>query len=197
MRPNSPNSAICVRLFCSMPPIEFCTKVAKTLPFRNFAFCICCGEELRNADSLVCEDCSDTVRCYGCDELVAREEAFQDDDGDWYCPNCVRFCDDCDEVIFPYQDKYDVGGDVFVCSHCYENNYGTCEVCSGTYKNDELYEIDGRMYCSDCLEEMCAPCSRCGEIHDIDNPTELCNGDYICEYCENELNKENSVKEAV
>lgn len=163
----------------------------------DIAYCIRCGEELDGSSSLVCYDCSDKVRCERCGDLVDREDAYQDDDGDWYCSGCVVFCDDCNEVIFPYQDKYDVGGDGYVCSHCYENNYGTCEFCYNTYINDELYEIDGRVYCSDCLEEMCAPCSRCGETHNTYNMTELDNGDYICECCENELNEENSVKEAV
>lgn len=182
-----------------LKPVVGCDNYDSVAPITvgNTAYCICCGEELDDASSLVCEDCSDYVRCEQCGDLVAREDAYQDDDGYWYCSDCVRFCDDCDEVIFPYQDKYAVGGDGWVCSHCYENNYGTCEFCSNTYINDELHEIDGHTYCSDCLEEMCAPCSRCGEIHDTDNMTELDNGDYICEYCENELNEENSVKEAV
>lgn len=161
------------------------------------AYCISCGQMLDESSSLVCEDCSAQVRCERCDELVDREDAYRDDYGDWYCSDCVEFCDDCNEVIFPYQNKYDVGGDGYVCSQCYENNYGICEFCDDTYRNDELIEIDGRVYCSCCREEMCAPCSRCGEIHATNNMIELDNGDYICESCENELNEENSVKEAV
>lgn len=132
----------------------------------NVAYCIRCGEELDDSSSLVCSDCSDNVRCEECGAWVSR------------------------------QDIHDIGRYGVICSCCYENNYGTCEFCFGTYRDDDLYEIDGHTYCSDCLEEMCAPCSRCGETHDTDHMTELDNGDYICEYCENELNEENSVKEA-
>lgn len=182
-----------------LKPVVGCDNYDSVTPITvgNIAYCIRCGEVLEDTGSLVCSDCGGNVRCEHCGAWVDREDAYQDDEGYWYCPACVRTCDDCNEIIFPYQAGYDVGGDVFVCSYCYENNYGTCDFCSDTYRNDELHEIDGRMYCSDCLEEMCAPCSRCGEIHDTNHMTELDNGDYICEYCEDKLNEENSVKEAV
>ena len=44
--------------------------------------------------------------------------------------------------------------DEYVCSDCCDNYYSCCEDCGEYFRNNNLREHKGEMYCEDCLREI-------------------------------------------
>lgn len=58
-----------------------------------------------------------------------------------------------------------------------------CEHCGGMFHEHHLREIDGTLYCSDCIAELFTTCDVCGEMIRRDDAYEAPNGDCLCESC--------------
>lgn len=59
----------------------------------------------------------------------------------------------------------------------------TCSNCSCS--DQELQDIDGESYCSECVSELFIVCEQCSEYHSIDNALVACDRWYCSESCAN------------
>ena len=100
------------------------------LPIGAAALCICCGDELRNNNSLKCS-CKDEVVCRKCGQTVAREQGVYLEDG-FYCNACLHICTACGRpalgTMYPAYDRR--GALVQVCHDCYQQLTAGCTTCS-------------------------------------------------------------------
>lgn len=87
-------------------------------------------------------------------------------------------CEICGKEIEDGEYVYDQEGNkIFVCQECLEEDYVQCEEC-GEYllKNSgEVNEIDGKILCEGCVDDLCVEAYDDGELHLKDN----------CEYFSN------------
>lgn len=94
------------------------------------ALCVCCGNELRNNNSLKCS-CKDEVVCRKCGQTVAREQGVYLEDG-FYCNACLHICAACGRptlgTMYPAYDRR--GALVQVCHDCYQQLTAGCAACS-------------------------------------------------------------------
>lgn len=94
------------------------------------ALCVCCGDELRNNNSLKCS-CKDEVVCRKCGQTVAREQGSYLEDG-FYCNACLHICTACGRptlgTMYPAYDRR--GALVQVCHDCYQQLTAGCAACS-------------------------------------------------------------------
>lgn len=58
-----------------------------------------------------------------------------------------------------------------------------CFNCEENFSGDKLTEVNGELYCSECMDENFISCEKCRELIHIDDYIEAGNGDIICEYC--------------
>ena len=107
-------------------------------------------------------------------------------DGECYCPDCVRECEDCGELCVA-DNMTDVGGDHeyhWVCQHCLEDHYYICDHCDEYVHEDQVVITrDNEAYCPDCADEHLVCCEDCDEYVRFDDATELENGNWICNHC--------------
>lgn len=122
------------------------------------AYCEHCNTLVSRDDTMdhngqsYCTDCVHT--CEGCDNTqlgesfdTAYTSNFRRGDG-CYCPDCAWTCDDCGDRYAEDVENYTpLGTGNTICSHCYDNNYFTCQECNEVLSMDE-YGDDG--YCTDC-----------------------------------------------
>ena len=148
------------------------------------AYCIECGCNLYDNDSLHCGDCGDSgIYCKGCDDRIDEDDAIYIDGDGYFCNNCVSYCDSCNHYI--RGEMYEVtnsrGYSHDVCEDCLcDFNY--CEHCDTHQHEDNGNYIDDKFVCDDCQERHFAPCAECGEIVNIDD-LESVNYDNYCESC--------------
>ncbi|MDD6735436.1 MAG: hypothetical protein PUE13_03880, partial [Clostridiales bacterium] len=62
-----------------------------------------------------------------------------------------------------------------------------CENCEGKFEREEMYEVDGLLYCEDCFCELFSVCPDCGEVIPVSAAVLVNSGRnderYICESC--------------
>ncbi|QGF21105.1 hypothetical protein H1N72_gp42 [Lactococcus phage P596] len=59
--------------------------------------------------------------CYNCEYMVDEDEAiYVDRDEHYYCPDCVLYCEECEEYFNKDDKYYDVNGDIY-CSSCMDD----------------------------------------------------------------------------
>jgi hypothetical protein len=107
----------------------------------------------------------DFVRCYECDTLLHRDDAYWDNEEDSFCENCYNEyytrCDSCDrEVRRGYE--YTVDG-VDYCRDCYHELFTECSHCERIVHQDDAYYYDGEAYCEECHSELFSYCEWCQE----------------------------------
>ena len=154
--------------------------------------CPSCGERHYTNDNIFCRPCyEDGVECAGCGSIIPRENAYEID-GDWYCEDCVLFCEDCEEYHPANEcEEINVWG-------CRQNEWRVvCDECREDYTysvhddlyipNDEVVETEeGNSYAPD--SDGWINCDNCGECHDYDNMTYDEETDaYYCADCYEEL----------
>lgn len=62
-----------------------------------------------------------------------------------------------------------------------------CKNCAGLFTEEELVEIDGELYCSDCVDELFVQCRECeAYVSKAEHPTEY-GGNYYCYDCWKDL----------
>lgn len=100
------------------------------LPIGAAALCVCCGEELRQHNSLKCA-CEDVAICRSCGETKPRTQG-QYLDGAFYCCTCLHICAACGRnssgTMYPAYDRY--GALVEVCYDCHQQLTAGCASCS-------------------------------------------------------------------
>lgn len=126
--------------------------------------------------------------CAHCGSEIDPDDVIEID-GEYYCPECVRECEDCGEWCVA-DDMTDVGGDYvyhWVCRDCLENHYYVCYHCDEYVHEDAVITTrDGETYCQDCANEHLVCCEDCEEYVQLDDATELENGNWICDHCAHE-----------
>ena len=151
--------------------------------------CIECGEEHCESESINC--CrSDEVTCTRCGCVVHRDDAYEID-GEYYCEDCVVYCDICNECHnvddCEYVDNYG-----WICDYCLDEYFVKCEDCGDYVHRDDIVvrEVDGwdRELCECCADDY-IKCDRCGEWV-RDNDAYRCNGKWYCESCLDEIEDE-------
>lgn len=99
--------------------------VNKTINYSGTRSCMICGEpyDFSDESNLLCEDCEyiSSFQCSECGDWVCKEDAYEDDDGNYYCSECWHdifthpydkpdyaiHYEDCDQMglILPDQTK--------------------------------------------------------------------------------------------
>ena len=104
-------------------------------------------------------------------------------------------CEICGKEIEDGAYVYDKDGNkIYICQECLEEDYVQCEEC-GEYllKNSgEVNEIDGKILCEDCVNDLCIEAYDDGELHLKDNCEYISNLD-IWVYSEDWLSYEDDV----
>ena len=91
--------------------------------------CLQCGQgQIRDSDIMLCDDCYN-----------------QDNDDRSECDACGYVASTNDLYFI---ERYGI----WVCSWCYEHNYGTCQYCDDIVHIDDLEEISGHCYCHECID---------------------------------------------
>lgn len=91
-------------------------------------------------------------------------------------------CCDQERIIDP---------NMMVCRHCadqyglYDDESCECSCCGRHIYDDDWYEVEGEVICSNCYSTECFVCDECEEVHFNDQRHYDC-GRYLCEYCYNE-----------
>ena len=114
-----------------------------------------------------CNACveEDFVRCYECNMMLHRDDAYWDDDGDPFCEDCYNEyytrCDSCDREV-RRRDAYTVD-DTDYCRGCYHEFFTECYRCERIVHQDDAYYYDGEAYCEGCYGELFSYCEWCQE----------------------------------
>ena len=108
------------------------------LPIGAAALCVCCGDELRQHNSLKCS-CKEMVLCHNCGQTVPRDQGQYLEDA-FYCNACLHICTACGRptlgTMYPAYDRRGTNDAVFyncdnpdftefVCSFGFKENHGS------------------------------------------------------------------------
>lgn len=150
--------------------------------------CIKCGKEHDLQSNISC--CATKINCAHCGCEIDEDDAVFVD-GEYYCNDCVFWCDHCDEYCFGEGTR--VRGYGIVCPNCLDNFY-RCEECGEyvTARHSVLLEREGGYFCDICVETNFAPCERCGELHRFTDMKEIA-GRLLCHNCSEEAENETEV----
>ena len=125
--------------------------------------CPCCGREHWVDDNLECDRCndSDTHECYECGNRH-HEDDMELIDGEWYCHDCLSWCEYHEEYELEeltYVENYG-----YVCEYALEwGDFARCEHCGSWYYDEGgISTQDGRWFC----DEDCARNEGYGEAYD-------------------------------
>lgn len=161
-------------------------------------YCFSTGEERKwesdfaNVSSLYCRFVEYRKVCPHCGREFDRSQEGRSIDGEYYCGDCVRYCQyhDCYEVI---ENMPVVSGDnhFYVCSRGYDYYMRTgriyiCDDCGRSYPitSGSFRIIDGRVLCGSCTnaiinDSSIIQCNNCRGMHTADYVNEHDN----CRYC--------------
>lgn len=145
----------------------------------SYPICPCCGNEHEVEDNLECKDCNDDSsrhRCADCGECYDEEDMIYID-GEWYCHDCVDYCE--------YHDEYERGELTYVQDYGYvcddaldSGDFIECEQCGNYYyacRRDGITTQDGSWYCCEyCAGDAGYVEAYDGEWYDEDE-THCCN----------------------
>ena len=156
--------------------------------------CPCCGEEHYVEDNIECEHCNGNyICCADCGYEGDRDNMYYID-GEWYCEDCVVYCEYHEEYEprmgdFTYVENYG-----YVCDCALDNgDFNYCEHCEQWYYADGIETEDGKWFCCEecawdsdylCVDGRWYPqdelyyCDVCGEYvleEDWNSELEMCN----------------------
>lgn len=111
------------------------TEGIKRIYYSGFSECMNCGQgEIQDASSIQCEDCSPSIRCECCGNVLYDDETYYDKDGNTYCEDCYweRYsrCGDCD-CEMPREDSVTI--DLFAADKTYLSSVTLCWHCANKY----------------------------------------------------------------
>ena len=127
--------------------------------------CAACGEFVDEDDAIYidgepyCRDC--VFYCNDCDEYYVGEGTYVHNSRGYeicVCENCrdeyYEYCAECGEYYPRECMNYIESQDEYVCDDCCDYYYSCCEECGEYFRNNNLREHKGKMYCEDCLREI-------------------------------------------
>ena len=131
----------------------------------NGVKCAACGEYVDEDDAIYidgepyCRDC--VFYCDDCGEYYVGEGTYVHDSRCYeicVCENCrdeyYEYCAECGEYHPRDCMTYIESQDEYVCDDCCDYYYSCCEECGEYFRNNNLREHKGKMYCEDCLREI-------------------------------------------
>ena len=141
-------------------------------------YCIHCEEREHDGEyvngEFVCSHCFSEyyVECQHCGNWNHFENCSETYHGDSICRGCLESnyttCDDCDN-IFHVDDVMYIEEYGNICNRCQENYY-PCSECDELHSRDNMKNIDGELYCTDCY----TTCKECGEVMVISGNCNQC-----------------------
>lgn len=132
---------------------------------RNGVKCAACGEYVDEDEAIYidgepyCRDC--VFYCDDCGEYYIGEGTYVHNSRGYEI--CV--CEDCRDEYYEYcaecgqyhprecMTYIESQGD-YVCDDCRDGFYSFCEECGEYFRDNNLREHKGKMYCEDCLREI-------------------------------------------
>jgi len=105
------------------------------------------------------------VRCYDCETLLHRDDAYYDNDGDPFCEDCYHEyytqCEHCEREV--RRSRVRRVDDTDYCQDCYRELFTECTECEAIIYQEDAYWQDGNPYCESCHERLFAYCEQCEE----------------------------------
>ena len=151
--------------------------------------CVECGYTHSEEDCINCCSNPSLLTCADCGCDIDDEDAYYVD-GEYYCRDCVSYCERCGE--YHRDEAYYIDSEErYVCESCYDDYYCRCEECGENICRDDAYwceEQDGYI-CIDCYEESYDTCAECGEIFNRDD-MKIHNDKWVCSECYDNLIKD-------
>lgn len=113
------------------------------------------------------------------DPFNTNGEVYEYNQYDYYC--CC-----CDTGL--WEDDIYWFNDECLCPDCYDNNIGTCELCSENEHYDNLRSVNNTAVCPICYDEECSVCDDCGEVCFNDDLTTISGvtSKFVCDVCIND-----------
>ena len=97
------------------------------------AYCVCCGEELRDYDAVDCWRCHSQVICKGCGrELNKADTSYDKGARAYYCRDCRPICTQCHRGIegTVFHALWHGKMSMQMCQSCYEKLTAVCHGCT-------------------------------------------------------------------
>lgn len=164
------------------------TDNTKIMVIGHEPICIECGAYHEESETINCCH-TGYCTCVRCGCQIDTDDAIEID-GEYYCEDCVTFCEDCNEYHLNDDVRYVSSVGRYVCDDCLEEYYRRCDDCDEYYPTDEMYyeRINGQYHdvCENCLDEYYR-CEDCGDYFSPHNVVEdEDTGDYYCRNCMNQ-----------
>ena len=128
---------------------------AKHIKIGHSGICVNCGRIHYNTNYITCDSCAPREYCCaGCGCALNEDERYYYDD-QYYCEDCVTYCECCEEY-YPNDLVSYVEGYGYVCEGCISNGNGfyTCEYCGEVFYYENYNAViaeDGSAFCcEDC-----------------------------------------------
>lgn len=140
--------------------------------------CPCCGEEHDNQENIQC--CGYGHRCADCGDWYEEDDMYLID-GEWYCSDCVEYCDYHGQ--YEHEELTHVNGYGYVCDYAldYSGNFARCSHCDEWLwvDHDDTIYIDGNHFCNEsCAENdgyhYCNECSEWVSSEDWNEEEGMC-----------------------
>lgn len=140
------------------------------------------NENLKPEKAIGCIQCSDA--CCNCDNVKFKKDLKSTRYGK-ACHECSTECTNCGENILNEDIVISNRGgrsESIGCKSCISQ----CDGCTRFYDKEEMKEIAGETFCSDCYAEKYKTCGECNstEVFDVDNTHFFESGGYyVCNSC--------------
>jgi hypothetical protein len=159
------------------------------------AYCLTCGDDITDEGELHCNDCDHKMICSDCGREIDEEDAININ-GDYYCHECVRYCDHCGEYVREEDGQYIDNLNIDVCDYCLERYYRRCDDCGDWQRAYDMTDVSNdsayTWICETCIDNytQCATCDEWLKNDDI----QCINDEYYCSDCAAEIaeNAENA-----
>ena len=154
--------------------------------------CIECGYRHGTEQNI---NCCRSRTCEHCGCAINEDDAHYVD-GEYYCDDCVTWCECCDSYVLNDDATWIDSEDRYVCNDCLDEYYSYCDECGNYYNNDDGRYVDytDSWVCGDCLDERYTQCEECGEYYPNYRIVTENFHDY-CEDCLEEIRRENENEE--
>ena len=152
--------------------------------------CIECGGIHDVSESINCCHIPNARICADCGCVIECEDDAIWVDGEYYCRDCVSWCDICEEY-HRSEGRYIERDRIEVCEYCFDEYYYTCRECGEYVHRDDVYYVEEGDYyiCQDCYEDDYATCTDCGEIFKYEDMQEY-DDELYCPHCYKKAVKE-------
>lgn len=176
-------------------------KYSPTLRVRGTigSFCIKCGDSDVQLRSALCRSCAGEYhQCYDCGGNVDEDDGYLIN-GDWYCPDCVSYCDSCGDnhvrISYTVYTRNAQGwtADASVCEDCLDR-YTLCDDCGECWDNNFVMGIhNGDKICVSCYENNgYSTCDECGDVFP-DGDCEIVKNGCYCTTCAEAVREDEAV----